>query len=76
MLTIVVLVLVSVNIISIYELKKIQLKTFNLIIGNKEELNNIFSEIKNHEKKVAIQYIKEKYGLTTYFANEIVKRNY
>ena len=42
MLTIVVLILVLVNIVSIYELKKIQIKTFNLIIGNKEELNNIF----------------------------------
>lgn len=74
MLSIVVLILVLVNIVSIYELKKIQIKTFNLIIGNKEELNNIFFEIKNFERKVAVKYIKKKYRLTRYFANEIAKK--
>ncbi|MBU0279386.1 hypothetical protein [Gemella sp. zg-1178] len=71
--TVIIIILMLMSILTGYEFKKMQVSIFNLIIYNKSELNIIREYAKTHPKKETIKFIKKKYNLTNYYANEIIK---
>lgn len=59
-----------------YKVKRLEVQVFDLISRDKDMLNIIDQEIKGMTKKEAKRYLKNRYKLTSYSANEIIKRNY